>query len=117
MPGNHELYEDFVARLGESVPASDTAFVNSILNEAEDDISDYIGRRPLPEQLNSKVVKYAVEKYNQRGIEGESSRSEGGISRTISTDIPAWLKTYLDKNYPRKVGYVHAISENANSGG
>lgn len=101
---DHRLFEQFTARLGEAVPASDADFVNALLSEAEDKILDITGRNEVPSQLDSLVVKLAVIAYNKRGAEGESSRSAGGISRAFD-DLPEDDKARL-VNYPRKVGTV-----------
>lgn len=112
---NHALYDDFVARLGEAVAETDTAFVNSILAEAADTISDMTGRDPLPDRLNSAVVLTAIAAYNKRGAEGESARSEGGISRSFVETLPEVMERL--KNYPRKVGVVYASGHDTNNGG
>lgn len=101
---DHRLYEKFVARLGETLPEADRAFVTALLSEAEDKVLDITGRDEIPLLLESLVVKLAVIAYNRRGSEGESSRSEGGISRAFE-DLPADDKARLI-NYPRKVGVV-----------
>lgn len=104
-----ELHEKFAARLGENVPEGKTAFVNALLDEAEDKVLDIIGREEVPSQLTSMVVKLAVIAYNKAGAEGESSRTEGGISRAFD-DLPADDKARLI-NYPRKVGVIHAADD------
>lgn len=101
---NHALYEDFVARLGDEVAEKDVSFVNSLLSEATDTISDMIGRDELPKRLNSAVVITAVSAYNKRGAEGETARSEGGISRAFVETLPEVMKRI--ENYPRKVRVV-----------
>jgi len=105
---NNRLYEKFAARLGETIPAGKTAFVNALLDEAEDKIKDVTGRNSVPSQLDSLAVKIAVIAYNMQGSEGESSRSEGGISRAFDV-LPADDKARLI-NYPRKVGTVYATN-------
>ena len=77
------------------------------LSMAEDAVLDYIGRDEVPKGAESIVIKLAVIYYNRLGNEGESSRTEGGISQSFVTDIPADIKKQLD-NYPRKVGVIHA---------
>lgn len=77
------------------------------LELAEAAVLDYIGRSSLPKTAESIVIKLAVIYYNRLGNEGESSRTEGGISQSFVTDIPADIKKQLD-NYPRKVGVIHA---------
>lgn len=112
---NHRLYDDFVNRLGEAVAAADVSFVNSLLNEAEDFTKDKIGRDTIPNRLDSAVVLLSVIAYNKRGVEGESSRSEGGISRAFD-DLPVTLRERF-KNYPRKVGTVYARDDNTDNDG
>lgn len=77
------------------------------LSMAEDAVLDYIGRSELPKGAESIVIKLAVIYYNRLGNEGESSRSEGGISQSFSTDIPMDIQRQL-WNYPRKVGVIHS---------
>lgn len=112
---NHRLYDDFVKRLGESVAVGDVNFVNSLLNEAEDFTKDKIGRDTIPSRLDSAVVLLSVIAYNKRGAEGESSRSEGGISRAF-VDLPDTIRERFN-NYPRKVGTVYARDDNTDNGG
>ena len=107
---NHRLYDDFVNRLGEAVKETDIPFVNSLLNEAEDFTKDKIGRDTIPNRLDSAVVLLSVIAYNKRGAEGESSRSEGGISRAFD-DLPETLRERFN-NYPRKVGTVYYARDN-----
>ena len=103
---DHRLYERFAARFGEDIPEGREEYINSLLCEAEDKILDITGRSEVPAQLDSLVVKLAVIAYNKTGSEGESSRSEGGISRAFD-DLPEDDKARL-VNYPRKVGTVYA---------
>lgn len=103
---DHRLYERFAARFGEDIPEGREGYINSLLCEAEDKILDITGRSEVPAQLDSLVVKLAVIAYNKTGSEGESSRSEGGISRAFD-DLPEDDKARL-VNYPRKVGTVYA---------
>lgn len=100
---NHRLYDNFEARLGEAVSASDTDFVNAILGEAEDEVKDITRRDTVPERLDSEVVLLAIIKYNRRGAEGEGSRGEGGISRAFD-DLPISSQKRIESY--RKVGVV-----------
>lgn len=80
------------------------------LELAQAAVLDYIGRSSLPKTAESIVIKLAVIYYNRLGNEGESSRTEGGISQSFVTDIPEDIKRQLH-NYPRKVGVIHAPVE------
>jgi hypothetical protein len=88
-------------------PCGESADLAAVcLDMAEDAVKDYIGRSEVPTGANSIVIKLAVIYYNRIGNEGESARSEGGISQTFCTDIPDDIKKQL-WNYPRKVGVIH----------
>lgn len=77
-----------------------------LLSSAEDTVLDLIGREILPARLVSVKVELALIAYNAQGAEGESSRSEGGISRSFVDGLPREMQERL-KNYPRKVGVLH----------
>lgn len=109
MAGSNRLYDKFTARLGQTVKASEEAFVDALLDEAIDKLLDVIGRDILPPRLDSLAVKIAVIAYNMSGAEGESSRSEGGISRAFDV-LPEDDKARLG-SYKRKVGTVYAADE------
>lgn len=100
---NHRLFDDFQKRLGETVSQSDNDFANSVIKEAEDFILNYTMRETLPERLDSATILLAVTAWNKRGAEGESSRSEGGISRVFD-DLPVTVRESI-KMF-RKVGTV-----------
>ena len=57
--------------------------LNDMLVDAEDAILAHTKRVTLPTVLDSFVERIALIWYNREGIEGETSHSEGGISRSI----------------------------------
>lgn len=85
----------------------DESTADVCLSMAQDAVLDYIGRKELPKTAESIVVKLAVIYYNRLGNEGETNRTEGGISQGFCTDIPADILRQL-RNYPRKVGVIHS---------
>ncbi len=85
---------------------ADVSLAELLLADAADAVCDYIGRDSVPERLVSVQVQLAVMAYNKRGAEGESSRSEGGISQNFDGLPPEMLKRL--KNYPKKVGVLYA---------
>lgn len=87
-------------------PEEEKETAEVVLSMAQDAVLDYLGRDVIPTSAESIVVKLAVIYYNRLGNEGENSRSEGGISQSFSTDIPADILRQL-QNYPRKVGVIH----------
>lgn len=84
---------------------SQDGLITALLSDAGDSVCDYIGRDEVPARLVSVQVQLAVMAYNKRGAEGESSRSEGGISQSFD-GLPPELLARL-KNYPRKVGVLY----------
>ena len=84
---------------------SQDGLITALLSDAEDSVRDYIGRDVVPERLVSVQVQLAVIAYNKRGAEGESSRSEGGISQSFD-GLPPELLARLT-NYPRKAGVLY----------
>lgn len=78
-----------------------------LLDSAEDTILDVIGRDELPARLISVQTELAVIAYNRQGAEGETARSEGGISRSFVSDLSPDMQKRL-QNYPRKVGVIRA---------
>ena len=104
-----EALEMLKIRLGVSDNTRD-GLLSLLLSEAQDAILDIIGREELPARLISVQVELAVIAYNKQGAEGESARSEGGISRSFIDGLPDELKQRL-KNYPRKVGVIRAADE------
>ena len=100
------LYQRFQNRFGGIVDAADRAFVEQALIDAGNAVCDLVGREAVPERLLDVQVELAIIAFNKRGAEGESSRSEGGISRSFEALSPLMQKRLL--NYPRKVGVIRA---------
>lgn len=98
--------ETLKIRLGISDEKQD-GLLAVLLDSAEDTILDVIGRNELPARLVSVQTELAVIAYNRQGAEGETARSEGGISRSFISDLPLDLQKRL-QNYPRKVGVIRA---------
>ncbi|MDU2680466.1 MAG: phage head-tail connector protein [Clostridium sp.] len=69
--------------------------LNMILEDAEYEILDFCNRDILPGKAQGLQRELAIIYYNRMGSEGESSRSEGGVSVSYSTDIPESIKNRL----------------------
>lgn len=69
--------------------------LNMILEDAESEILDFCNRDMLPIKAESLQRELAIIYYNRLGSEGESSRSEGGVSVSYSTEIPENIKNRL----------------------
>ena len=66
-----------------------------LLEDAKGEILDFCNRDSLPKKAESLQRELAIIYYNRLGSEGESSRSEGGVSVSYSTDIPENIKNRL----------------------
>ncbi len=98
--------ETLKIRLGISDEKQD-GLLAVLLDNAEDTILDVIGRDEMPARLISVQTELAIIAYNRQGAEGETARSEGGISRSFVSDLPSDMQKRL-QNYPRKVGVIRA---------
>ena len=91
-------------------PESEVELIDTCLSMAQDAVLDYIQRAELPTAAESVVIKLAIIYYNRLGNEGESSRTEGGISQSFITDIPKDIQRQLWR-WPPKVGVIRATDE------
>ncbi|MFR1823857.1 MULTISPECIES: phage head-tail connector protein [Clostridium] len=83
---------------------------NMVLEDAETEILDYCNRDVLLPRMLGLQRELAIVYYNRLGSEGESSRSEGGVSVSYSTDIPENIKRRL--NSYRRLKAVRLANEN-----
>ncbi len=88
----------------------DVILLNQLLEDAEAEILDYCNRDILLPRMLGLQRELAVIYYNRLGSEGESSRSEGGVSISYSTDIPENIKRRL--NSYRRLKAVRLANEN-----
>lgn len=95
--------DKFLLRLG--YPDVSDLLIADLLESAEAYILDRIGRDVLPERLKGVQLELALIAYNRLGAEGESSRGEGGISRSFEA-LPPTIEKQL-QSYPRKAGVIH----------
>lgn len=87
----------------------DTALLEQLLEDAETEILDYCNRDVLLPRMFGLQRELAIVYYNRLGSEGESSRSEGGVSVSYSTDIPENIKKRL--NSYRRLKAVRLANE------
>ncbi|MBE1554801.1 phage head-tail connector protein [Sporosarcina limicola] len=73
-----------------------------MLSDVESEILVWTNRDILPASLESTCRQIAVIQYNSQGVEGQSSHSEGGISRTFET-LPDSIKSKMNQRRLAKV--------------
>ena len=99
-----------VEKLKVRLNEEDTALLEQLLEDAEAEILDYCNRDVLLPRMLGLQRELAIIYYNRLGSEGESSRSEGGVSVSYSTDIPENIKRRL--NSYRRLKAVRLANEN-----
>lgn len=99
-----------VEKLKVRLNEEDTALLEQLLEDAEAEILDYCNRDVLLPRMLGLQRELAIIYYNRLGSEGESSRSEGGVSVSYSTDIPENIKRRL--NTYRRLKAVRLANEN-----
>lgn len=62
--------------------------LNLYLDDAKDTILSLTHLSDLPDSLLSTQIELAIILYNKEGIEGQTSHSEGGVSRSFEEGIP-----------------------------
>ncbi|QNK86432.1 phage head-tail connector protein [Sporosarcina sp. resist] len=66
------------------------------LEDIKTDILTWTNRTALPKSLESTCRQIAVIHYNKQGVEGQTSHSEGGISRSFE-DLPQSLQSTINQ--------------------
>lgn len=99
-----------VEKLKVRLNEEDIALLEQLLEDAEFEILDYCNRDVLLPRMLGLQRELAIIYYNRLGSEAESSRSEGGITVSYSTDIPENIKRRL--NSYRRLKAVRLANEN-----
>ncbi|CAM2078900.1 MAG: phage head-tail connector protein [uncultured Clostridium sp.] len=99
-----------VEKLKVRLNEEDTDLLEQLLEDAETEILDNCNRDVLLPRMLGLQRELAIIYYNRLGSEGESSRSEGGVSVSYSTDIPENIKRRL--NSYRRLKAVRLANEN-----
>lgn len=72
------------------------ALLQLTLDDIATDILTWTNRVELPPLLESVQRQIAVIHYNKQGIEGQTSHSEGGISRSFE-DLPQSIQNTINQ--------------------
>ena len=103
-----ELLDKFMRLSG----CTDGVLASVLLDQAEDYILTETNRTVLPSRLIGEQINIALVSYHRLGMEGEASRSEGGISISIN-DIPEHTKNVISLYRLARVGgKAHEKSQN-----
>lgn len=88
---------DMLARLRRRLQIADGSqdeLLTDLVADASALMLAYMGREEMPSALEGVQCHLAAVLYNRLGMEGERSRSEGGVSITVDT-LPADIAAQL----------------------
>lgn len=92
----------------DGVKQEDESKIKGLLEDAIILILDYTNQPEMNDNLYYYARQLVVISWNQEGNEGETSRSEGGVSQTFISDIPEKLKLGLNRHRLGKVVSYYA---------
>lgn len=96
-------------RLAARVEGAADAVLEAVLEDARGMILACTGRTELPLALETAQVQLAAVLYNRLGTEGESSHSEGGVSRAMDA-LPDDIRRQIAPYRLARVVSVHATA-------
>lgn len=100
MSKNDEALESLKKQLADKFGITDELKLKVLSDDLKDalaDVLDYTNQDVLIGNMISSVKDMMIIRYNQEGNEGESSRSEGGVSQSFETGIPKKVKSKLNR--------------------
>lgn len=77
--------------------ADKVSYITGFYEDAKAEVLDYCYRDDVVGNMASSIRRLAVIRYNQEGNEGESSRSEGGVSQSFEEGMPKSLRASLNR--------------------
>ena len=87
---------EIVSALSTRLENVNNALLTELVKESIAQVLDYTGQKKLVGSMDIYVKKLAVINYNRLGIEGETQRSEGGITNYLETGIPKDIRQGLN---------------------
>lgn len=94
---------EIVSALSTRLENVNNDLLTELVKESIAQVLDYTGQKKLVGSMDIYVKKLAVINYNRLGIEGETQRSEGGITNYLETGIPKDIRQGLNSYRIAKV--------------
>lgn len=94
---------EIVSALSTRLENVNNALLTELVKESIAQVLDYTGQKKLVGSMDIYVKKLAVINYNRLGIEGETQRSEGGVTNYLETGIPKDVRQGLNRYRIAKV--------------
>lgn len=96
--------DKLIRNLGAEIAAHEVKErITELYEDAMAEVLNYTGQTSVQEGVAVYIRQLATIKYNQQGAEGETSRSEGGISQSFEVGLPKQIRTGLNRYRVAKV--------------
>ncbi|MCL6456921.1 MAG: phage head-tail connector protein [Gorillibacterium sp.] len=89
------------------LPGANVELLTLLLEDTLTDLLAWTNRNTLPRGLEPTQRQIAVIRYNMQGVEGQTSHSEGGVSRSFEA-LPADIRQSISQYRLIKVVGRHA---------
>ncbi|MBB1080245.1 phage head-tail connector protein [Limosilactobacillus sp. STM2_1] len=93
---NVDQMAEMVSSIAKRLNVTDNELLTDLLKEAEIQVLDYTGQKKLIGSMSIYVKKLAIINYNRLGLEGETQRSEGGVTNYLEIGIPKDIRQGLN---------------------
>lgn len=100
---NVDQMAELVSFLTTRLQISDSELAIDLIKEAIAQVLDYTGQKKLVGNMDIYVKKLAVINYNRLGVEGETQRTEGGVTNYLEIGIPKDIRLGLNRYRIAKV--------------
>lgn len=100
---NVDQLTEIVSALSTRLENVNNALLTELVKESIAQVLDYTGQKKLVGSMDIYVKKLAVINYNRMGIEGETQRTEGGVTNYLEIGIPKDIRLGLNRYRIAKV--------------
>ncbi|MCZ9310611.1 phage head-tail connector protein [Weissella koreensis] len=76
---------------------SDSVLIDDLYDDAITEVLDYTNRDKMQDSMYVYAKKIAKIAYNQLDVEGETARTEGGVSQNFEVGIPENIRSKLNR--------------------
>ncbi|GHV97892.1 hypothetical protein lacNasYZ03_11680 [Lactobacillus nasalidis] len=95
--------DSVVSALSKRLGTDDTDLLSDMYDDALAQVLDYTNRTKLVGNMGVYVKQLVIVMFNRQGTEGDSSRSEGGVSESYEIGLPSDIKQALMRYRTAKV--------------
>lgn len=94
---------EIISSLSTRLAIDNNELVTDLIKEAVAQVLDYTGQKQLVGNMDTYVKKLAIINYNRLGLEGETQRTEGGVTNYLEIGIPKDIRLGLNRYRIAKV--------------